>query len=298
MRVLITGGAGFVGGALVARLARDGVDVHATSRSERTGPGTWHRAELTDPAAAEQLMVAVRPTHLVHAAWFQASGAARAGGADNLEWTEISLRLLREFAAAGGQRFVGLGSCFEYDWSDPVLSEDTPLGPRNLYGHCKAAIGQTSLAFGEAADVSVAWARGFFMYGPGEGRTRLVADVALSLLAGRTVATSDGLQERDFLHVDDVADGLATLLATDYRGALNLASGEAVPVRRLVEIIAGHTGGIERVEFGAIERPADDPPRLVADVIRMKSVLGWAPRISLEEGLGATVDHWRERQDT
>ena len=226
------------------------------------------------------------------------SGAARAGGADNLEWTEISLRLLRTFVAAGGRRSVGLGSCFEYDWSEPLLSEDTPLGPRNLYGHCKAAIGQTSLAFGEAADVSVAWARGFFMYGPGEGRKRLVADVALSLLAGERVATSDGLQERDFLHIDDVADGLAALLVSDYEGALNLASGEAVPVRRLVELIAGNTGGLDRVDFGAIDRPSDDPPCLMADVTRMKSVLGWAPRISLEEGLGTTVEYWRERQDS
>ena len=297
MRVLVTGGAGFVGGALVARLAADGVDVHASSRSPRTGLGTWHVADLADPAAARALLAAVEPTHLVHAAWFQASGAARAGGADNLEWTEISLRLLREFAAAGGQRFVGLGSCFEYDWSDPVLRESTPLGPRNLYGHCKAAIGQTSLAFGEAAGVSVGWARGFFMYGPGEGPKRLVADVAISLLAGDRVATSDGLQERDFLHVDDVAAGLAALVASDHHGAINLASGEAVPVRRLVEMIASHTGGLDRVDFGAIERPADDPPRLVADVNLMESVLDWRPTIPLDEGLGRTVEYWRERQD-
>ncbi len=297
MRVLVTGGSGFVGRALVARLDAAGADVHATSRGEQSGPGTWHRADLTDPASAGEVMAAVQPTHLVHAAWFQASGAARADGADNLEWTEISLRLLREFAAAGGARFVGLGSCFEYDWAEPVLSETTPLRPRNLYGHCKAAVGQTSIAFGAATGISVAWARGFFMYGPGEGRKRLVADVAISLLAGERVATSDGLQERDFLYVDDVVDGIATLLASDHEGALNLASGEAVPVRRLVEIIAERTGGIERVDFGAIERPADDPPVIVADVTRMKSVLGWAPRTSLEEGLDATVEHWRQRQE-
>ena len=111
------------------------------------------------------------------------------------------------------------------------------------------------------------------------------------------MATSDGLQERDFLHVDDVAAGMASLVASDHHCAINLASGEAVPVRRLVEIIASHTGGLDRVDFGAIERPADDPPRLVADVNLMESVLDWRPTIPLDEGLGRTVEYWRERQD-
>lgn len=293
MRVLVTGGSGFVGRAVVDRLAADGVDVHATSRRSRSAPGTWHAADLTEPSAAHDVMAAIQPTHLVHAAWFQASGTARASGADNLEWTEISLRLLREFAASGGTRYVGLGSCFEYDVTEPVLSETTALRPHTLYGHCKAAIGQTSLAFGAAVDLSVAWARGFFMYGPGEGRTRLVADVALSLLAGRRVRTTDGRQRRDFLHVADVADALVALLASDYRGAINIGSGEAVPVRRVVEIIADLAGGLDRVDFGALARAEDDPPVVLADAGLARETLDWVPRISLEAGLADTVEHWR-----
>jgi nucleoside-diphosphate-sugar epimerase len=135
----------------------------------------------------------------------------------------------------------------------------------------------------------------FFLYGPDEQPGRLVPSVVRSLLGGESVPASDGEQIRDFLHVSDVADGFASLLASDVCGPVNIASGEAVTVRTVIETIARSVGRPELIRWGALERGPGDPDVLLADVARLRDEVGFVPRITLEEGLMTTVDWWRER---
>ena len=277
-RVLVTGAGGFIGRHVVPLLTEAGHEVHA-------GKG-----DLLDPSVAGELIESTRPTHLLHLAWYTEHGLFWEAP-ENLPWVEASLRLWRAFASSdGAERFVGVGSCAEYEWSEPVLSESsTPLRPASLYGVCKDATRRALEAASERADISFAWGRVFFIYGPDEASGRLVPSVADALAEGRPARTSDGEQVRDFLHIDDAARAMAALVESDVRGAVNIGSGEGVAVREIVEALGRLAGRPELIELGAVPRPEGDPPEIVADASRLRDEVGWAPQIGLEQGLASTL---------
>jgi nucleoside-diphosphate-sugar epimerase len=299
-RVLLTGGSGFIGRQALPLLLEQGHEVHASFRTE---PGEqldglhWHRADLLEADDAAALIAATQPTHLLHFAWYAEHGKFWTSP-ENLRWVEATLRLVRLFAEAGGERAVLAGSCAEYDWSpgggwDGVCREgETTLAPATLYGKSKRAAGVALEAWAPESGLSLAWGRIFFMYGPQEHPDRLVASLARSLLEGRPAPTSEGTQRRDFLHVADVADAFVTLLDSEVAGAVNVGSGDPVPVRRVVELVAEAAGNPELVRWGELPMRPGDPPVLVAAVERLRDELGWSPRRSLEAGISDTVEWW------
>jgi nucleoside-diphosphate-sugar epimerase len=295
-RVLVTGGSGFIGSHCLEPLVARSFDVHAvTTRTDAPAiPGvTWHPVDLFDPTAVDTLVTAVHATHLLHLAWIVTPGEMIMSP-QNLRWTEVTLGLYRAFAEAGGRRLVTSGSSYEYDWRYGYCSEAvTPRVPDTVYGSCKRALNELADAFAGTADISSAWARIFFLYGPREHPNRLVSSVILSLLAGNGAKTSHGEQIRDYLHVQDVADALVALLDSKLEGAVNIGSGEPVALKTIVTRIGERVGRSDLIELGAIPARANDAPLVVADVTRLKHELGWAPSYDLDRGLDQTIDWWR-----
>lgn len=300
-RVLVTGASGFVGRAALRPLVERGFEVHAVSSRAAPPEGTdhvvWQRANLLAPAEAERLVRAVAPTHLLHLAWYAEPGRFWSAP-ENVAWVEASLRLLRAFAAAGGRRAVVAGSCAEYDWAErpPYSERTTPLRPRTLYGACKASLHTIAAAYAEQQDdLACAWGRIFFLYGPGEQPGRLVSSVVEALVAGREAETTEGSQLRDFLFVEDAGAAFAALVASDVTGAVNVASGEGVPVGDVVAAAAATAGRPELVRRGALASRPDEPAAIVADVGRLREEVGFSPRFGLDEGMRRTLDWWRQR---
>lgn len=294
-RVLVTGGAGFLGRAVVPLLAVAGYEVHAVGRGAVTDTSDtiWHSADLTSSSAAEALIAAVKPDALVALAWHMAPGNARA--AENFDWVEPSVALIKDFAAAGGRRALFCGSCAEYNWSapNPFSENQTPLKPSSNYGKAKLALFRAFSDICERSDLSGVWARPFFLYGPGEARHRLVADVTISLLEGRPALCSSGEQRRDYLHVSDVASAIARLLDSDAKGAVNIGSGKAIAVRDLIMEIARQLDATDLVQLGARKSPPDDPELIEANISRLQTLTDWSPQNSLQTGVADTIAWWR-----
>jgi nucleoside-diphosphate-sugar epimerase len=291
-RVLVTGATGFIGRHTLEPLVRGGFAVHAVQREADPVPApgvTPVRLDLHDSAAVDRYLAELRPTHLLHLAWYTEPGAYWTS-AENVRWVVASLQLMRSFAAHGGRRAVMAGTCAEYDWSGGVCVEgSTPLVPGTLYGVCKRAVGSVLEAYAPLVNLSAAWGRVFFLYGPHEKPGRLVSGVAAGLLAGRPVPCTEGTQRRDFMHVADAATAFVALLSSAVEGAVNIGSGEAVSVRRLVEDLARLAGRSDLPRLGALPTRPDDPPLVVADVTRLRDEVGWRPRFSLAEGLADTL---------
>lgn len=300
-RVLVTGASGFVGRRALVALRRRGLEVHAVARRPSGGSDdgvAWHAADLLEDGARRTLLEHVRATHLLHLAWYAEPGAFWSAR-ENGPWVAASVRLVEEFADAGGERAVLAGTCAEYDWAAAQpLREDAPLRPATFYGVCKDATRRVTGGLAERLGLSLAWGRIFFLYGPEEDERRLVASVARALVAGERAAISEGSQRRDFLHVDDVAGAFAALVDGAVTGPVNVASGEGVAVRRIAELLAQAAGRPDLLDVGAVASRADDPLQIVGDAGRLREEVGWRPGFSLEDGLTQTVAWWRDRERT
>jgi nucleoside-diphosphate-sugar epimerase len=297
-RVLVTGASGFVGSHTLAPLAERGYDVHAVARGPRPDDLrdlalTWHVADLLDPADRGRVVAAVEPSHLLHAAWSLEPGRYAESPA-NLDWVAASIGLVRQFQSLGGRRLVSVGSCFEYEHGRlPVLTETSPIAPATVYGVAKHALSIAIDALARATGLSTAWARLFYLYGPREDRRRLVGDIASSVLEGREVATSAGVARRDYMFIADAGDALAALLDGEVKGPVNVATGEAPPVRELVELVAAAAGNPDLVRYGARPSPPNDPPEIRADIARLTREVGWSAFTPRADAVERTVAWWR-----
>lgn len=303
-RVVVTGATGCIGRHAVPALVAGGWEVHAVSsrpQDEAATPGVrWHAADLLQPQAAADLAKACGASHLLHLAWYIAPGKW-AAARENYWWVEASLRLIRAFHEAGGQRVVVAGSCLEYDWRYGFCHEQlTPREPHTFYGTCKHSVQRLLDGYASVVNLSWAWARIFFLYGPWEHTERLVAAVSRALVVGEPARTSHGRQVRDYLHAADVAEALVTLLASDLTGTINVASGEAVTLKHIIERLGAIAGRPELLHIGAIPPAPTDTALVVANVARLTNELQWRPRIGLDEGLASTLEWWRRqlRQET
>jgi nucleoside-diphosphate-sugar epimerase len=281
-RVLLTGASGFVGRHCARHLESRGWEVHA------------QRVDLLNPSETSALIRELRPDALLHLAWYSKHRLYWTAD-ENFDWLNASLHLLREFTAAGGKRFVGAGTCAEYDWSVAGHCDEatTPSNPATVYGACKYALHLAANALCRKYGVSYAWGRLFFLYGPDEHPERFVPSVVGSLLRSETARCTSGEQIRDFLHVDDAASALAALLGSDIQGVVNIASGTAVPLRDIARTIARVIGREDLLALGALPMNANDPPVLTAATGRLRNEVGWTPSRTLRQGLEQTIDWWR-----
>lgn len=294
-RVLVTGASGFIGTQVLPLLGATGAfEIHAvTSRPKAAGGNAhWHHADLLSPGSAERLVDGIRPSHLLHLAWYAEPGKYWSDPA-NIGWVEASLRLVRAFREHGGARAVLAGSCAEYDWKAGICREqDTPLRPASVYGGCKHAMQLLLEAYATVTGLSSAWGRVFYLYGPGEPVQRLVPSVIRPLLSGSPAACTAGDQARDYLHVEDVARAFVALLQSDHRGPVNIASGSATPVKALATEIARQLGRPELLRLGALPNAGNEPASIVGDN-GLLSRLGWSPRYDLPDGIAQTIEWWK-----
>lgn len=307
-KVLLTGATGFIGRHCLPSLLASGYEVHAISSKPNPGSRVspysplptphsldWRQTDLLDAEQVAELVAGVRPTHLLHFSWFVVPGKFWTSP-ENLRWVQASLNLLNAFASNGGERVVVAGSCTEYDWGYGYCSEErTPLAPSTLYGSCKHALRIMLDAFAGQTGISAAWGRIFFLYGPHEHPSRLVASVIGSLLKDEPARCSPGEQMRDFLHVRDVADAFVALLEADVTGPVNIGSGQPVAVKEIVRKIADQVGRPGLVRLGALPAAPNESPLVVADVRRLSEEVGWTPRYDLDDGLEQTIYWWRDR---
>ena len=296
-KVLITGASGFIGRQCLAPLIERGFEVHALALeplAEYEKDVVWHCQNFLDDEKTRDLIKTVQPGHCLHLAWYTEPGKYWSSP-ENLKWTASSLTLIQSFQQQGGQRFVGAGTCAEYDWRYGHCSEAiTPLEPATLYGTCKNNLQKILASFSENGLLSSAWGRLFLLYGPHENIVRLVPNVINSLLRGERALCTHGNQLRDFMYISDAANALVCLLDGEIMGPVNIASGNPVSIKDVVSKIAQLMEGVDKLKLGALTAK-NEPAVLTADVSRLWGEVGFISSVGLELGLDLTIEWWKKQ---
>jgi len=303
MKVLVTGGAGFIGSHVVDAYLDAGWDVAVVdnlstgTRANLTDRATFYHLDVRDPALRDVLL-RERPDVVNHHA---AQASVPLSVADPRLDADINIlgaiNLFDACRAAGVRRIVyaSTGGALYGDPERLPADEETPIRPLAPYGVSKYA-GEHYLRV--LAGPGIAWAvlRYSNVYGPRQdphGEAGVVAIFTRAMLEGRAPTIfGDGTQTRDFVYVGDVARANVLAAAAGAPGAANIATGTETPVNDIYRILAGLTG----LRAPAVHAPPREGEvyRIVLEVTRARRWLGWTPAVGLADGLRRTVQWFRE----
>ena len=304
---VVTGGAGFLGSHLCDRLLAEGHRVVCVDNLV-----TGKRANLAHLLGRDDFRFiehdVSRPLYLdepVHNVLHFASPASP------IDYLELPIQTLKVgslgthnmlgLAKEKGARFL-LASTSEV-YGDPLVHpqpEDywgnvNPVGPRGVYDEAKRFAEAMTMAYHRVHGLEVRIVRIFNTFGPRmrprDGR--VVPAFIQQALQGEPLSIfGDGGQTRSFCYVSDLIEGIWRLLRSDVRQPVNVGNPREMTIREFAEAILRLTGSSSALSFHPL--PEDDPKVRQPDISRARSVLGWEPRVSLEDGLAATIEYFRE----
>ena len=304
MRILVTGGAGFIGSNLVDALTERGdevtvVDDISTGRRDNLDQALQNGAQLTeldirDDEAVNAAMERARPEAVFHlAAQIDVRKSVADPANDSRINVEGTVNVLRAAQAQGVRRFVNTstGGAIYGEGQIIPAPEDHPVAPEAPYGLSKFCAEQYCELFTRLHGLSTVSLRYGNVYGPRQdplGEAGVIAIFCGKLLdGGRPTIFGDGLQTRDYVFVSDVVDANLRAADSDASGPINIGRGVETNVLDIVEALSRHADGPFEPEH-APERPGE-VQRIALDPSRAKAELGWEARVGLDDGLDRTL---------
>jgi dTDP-glucose 4,6-dehydratase len=311
VRVLITGAAGFLGSHLVDRFLAEGHDVIGMDNLI-----TGSRDNITHLAGQRRFLFV---SHDV-SRFIQLDGPVDgvlhfASPASPIDYLELPIQTLKVgslgthnalgLAKAKDARFL-LASTSEV-YGDPQVHPQpesywghvNPVGPRGVYDEAKRFAEAMTMAYHRYHGLETRIVRIFNTFGPRmrahDGR--VVSNFVVQALKGEPLTVyGNGQQTRSFCYVSDLIDGIYRLFESTESEPVNLGNPDEFTVRQLADLVLRLTGSKSPIEQRPL--PEDDPRVRQPDVSKAKALLGWSPRVSLEEGLGRTIDFFRQLSTT
>jgi UDP-glucose 4-epimerase len=303
MKVLVTGGSGFIGSHLADRLLQDGhevviLDDLSTGHVEHLNPAArFYQMDIQSPWL-DELFKIERPEAVLHeAAQASVRRSVEDPGFDASVNVQGTVTLLQASVRHGVRRFLfaSTGGALYGDADVIPTPEDYPTLPVSPYGASKLAAEVYLRTFHALHGLSYAALRYANVYGPRQdphGEAGVVAIFARRLLSGETARINgDGKQTRDFVYVGDIAEANARALTSDVVGSFNVGTGLETDINTVFQLLKRLSGSNQPEVHGPAM--AGEQRRSVIDARKIEKLLGWRPQTSLEAGLDATVRYFR-----
>jgi dTDP-glucose 4,6-dehydratase len=307
LRVLITGGAGFLGSHLCDRFLAEGVEVVCvdsllTGSTDNIAHIRDHRFTFIDLDVTRYIYVEGRIDYILH---FASPASPR-------DYLELPIQTLKVgslgthkalgLARSKGAKFL-LASTSEV-YGDPLVHPQketywgnvNPVGPRGVYDEAKRFAEALTVAYLNTHGVDTKIARIFNTYGPrmrlNDGRA-IPAFMTQGLRGTPLTVFGDGSQTRSFCYIDDMVEGLYRLLMSSHHGPMNIGNPLEISLLEMARLVKRVTRSRSRIVHRPL--PTDDPKVRQPDITLARTVLGWSPRVSLQDGLTRTVAYFRKR---
>lgn len=300
-RVLITGGAGFIGSAVGRHLLDKGHEVFVLDdlsfgRRELAGvdDAHFHRCDIRDRERTLRTVDAVRPEIVLHLAaihFIPYCNEHPVEAADiNITGT---INVLDACAATGGvgQVFVA-STAAVYPVADVAMSEEHPTGPMDIYGITKLASERIASEFHLRTRVPTIVGRFFNAFGPNETNPHLIPEIQRQVLGGsRTVKLGNLEPRRDFIHTEDMSHAISGLLDHVRNGSevVNIGRGIEYGVREIVQAFERQLGEKLTIEVDPARLRKVERMHLLADVRKLKRLTGWEPQWGIDDGIATLL---------
>jgi UDP-glucuronate decarboxylase len=307
MRILVTGGAGFIGSHLCDRLLAEGhqvvcLDNFFTGRRENIEHQLDNpdfevlRHDVCEPLFTEvdQIYNLACPASPVHYKYNPVK-TVKSNVMGTINMLVLAKRVRARILQASTSEVYGDPNV--HPQVESYWGNVNPIGPRACYDEGKRVAETLMSDYHREDGVDIRIARIFNTYGPrmAENDGRVVSNLIVQALRGQELTLyGDGSQTRSFCYVDDLVDGLIRLMNAEGRNEpVNLGNPVEFTIRELAEAVAKVAGGDVRMVYRPL--PQDDPTRRQPDITRAREWLGWEPRVPLAEGLVRTVAFFRRR---
>ena len=304
-RVMITGGTGAIGIALIEELIREKIYVTVVCHEGSQRITRIPCSPYVDIIQCNMERVKELPQYtekeydvFYHFAWNNTFGDGRNDVASQINNIQYTLDAVEVAAKLGCRRFIGAGSQAEYGRVEGKLCADTPTFPENGYGVAKLCAGQMSRIRCEQLSIEHIWTRVLSVYGPNDGKNTMVIGMIRELLQGKKPACTKGEQQWDYLYAKDA--GRAFYLLGDKgqdQKIYCIGSGNAKPLKEYIETIRSMIDDRLEIGYGEIPYREKQVMHLCADISELTADTGFKPQYSFEEGIRETISWVRKMVD-
>ncbi|MBF0491229.1 MAG: NAD(P)-dependent oxidoreductase [Deltaproteobacteria bacterium] len=302
MRMLITGGTGFIGSYLVKLLCKNKHELLLVA-----GPNSdfWRIGACLDKIKVltcdyfsienlEQEIFKFKPEVLFHLGWSGVANNSRNDFAQVTSNLKSTFDLLSICHKADCKRWVILGSQAEYGPLNRIAKEEDLTSPTTLYGTVKLSVQLIASQLSKLCNSKLVWVRVFSTYGPMDHEYWMLPSVINQLLNKKIPKLTLGEQLWDYLYVEDAVEAIYQLgINQKAEGVFNLGSGKVQSIKNIVEMISVYIDKNIKLKFGEVPYREDQVMHLQADITKIKSTINWYPKTKLEYGIKKTVDWYR-----
>ncbi len=309
MRILVTGGAGFIGSHLIDRLMNDGHEVICLDNfytGHKRNILKWLnnpyfeliRHDITEPIRLEvaQIYHLACPASPVHYQYNPVK-TVKTNVMGTLNMLGLAKRVKARILLASTSEVYGDPEV--HPQQEDYRGNVNPIGLRSCYDEGKRIAETLMFDYHRQNDVDIRVARIFNTYGPRmfEHDGRVVSNFIVQALQGIPLTVyGDGSQTRSFCYVNNLVDGLMRLMNGEHIGPINLGNPDEYTILQLAQTVQNMVNPDVKINFEPL--PSDDPRRRRPDITKAKTLLNWEPSITLQEGLKQTIEDFRERVQT
>lgn len=306
-KILITGGLGFIGSHLVNRMLKEKAKVFIIER-KKSNP--WRiksiinkvniaEADIINSKEIYKVIKNIDPEYVFHLAAYGVDSSKKEYITAINTNVEGTVNILNSLKDTGCKKIINIGTCAEYGDRTELMNEDMRPIPVSIYGSTKACSTILAHQIARENSIDIVTLRPFGIFGEGEAPHKIFCHIILSILQNKDVELTNCEQYRDYCYVENIIDGmlLSAKNSSIKDNIFNIASGNVYPLKYYVDLIFKNINTTKKPLYGAIPYRKNEMWTPKADISKIKSMLHWVPKISVEDGIIKTIDWYRKNKE-